>query len=56
MVNKPEDYPWSSYTAYISDTTNPHVTTEKTLSYFKEPRKLMYRSFVEETASPLASE
>jgi len=44
----PESYPWSSYKAYIStDYTDPHVTTQKVLSYFYEPKKESYRLFVE---------
>jgi hypothetical protein len=31
MVKYPEEYPWSSYFAYISDYTNPHITTTKIL-------------------------
>jgi REP element-mobilizing transposase RayT len=47
MVKSPRDYRWSSYSAYISDYANPHVTTIKILSHFPEPQKENYRKFVE---------
>jgi len=47
MVTKPEEYPWSSYRAYILEKKNPYITTEKILGYFKEPKKEKYRKFVE---------
>lgn len=52
MVKSPEDYPWSSYSAYTTDSANPHVTTEKLLSYFQNPQKEYYRKFVEKGACP----
>lgn len=48
LVDKPEDYPWSSYLAYISDEFNYHVTTNKILSYFPQPAELHYQKYVEE--------
>ncbi|MED4227920.1 transposase [Neobacillus cucumis] len=47
MVKSPSDYRWSSYAAYISDYVNPHITTTKILSHFREPQKEHYRKFVE---------
>ena len=47
MVKYPEEYPWSSYLAYISDHANPHITTTKILSHFPEPQNESYRKFVE---------
>jgi len=47
MVKSPSDYRWSSYTAYISDSVNPQITTTKILSHFPEPQKENYRKFVE---------
>jgi putative transposase len=47
MVKSPEFFPWSSYSAYITDSVNPHVTTEKILSFFQTPKKENYRKFVE---------
>ncbi|RKQ34268.1 transposase [Oceanobacillus halophilus] len=47
MVNKPEEYRWSSYRAYVLGEENPHVRTERILGHFKEPREVGYRRFVE---------
>lgn len=47
IVHAPEDYRWSSYAAYTSNNTNPHVTTSKILSYFSHPQKENYRKYVE---------
>jgi putative transposase len=47
MVEKAEDYPWSSYSSYIFKTPNPHIDPTKTYSYFPEPVNEMYRQFVE---------
>ncbi|MED1204648.1 transposase [Heyndrickxia acidicola] len=57
MVKRPEDYRWSSYSAYIAaaDTKNPYVSMEKTLSYFsaphsanpQKPPRQHYKAFVE---------
>lgn len=46
MVISPEDYRWSSYTAYVTTNNNPHVTTEKMLEYFPEPVEENYRKFM----------
>lgn len=48
MVISPEDYRWSSYSTYVTNIDNPHVTTEKMLNYFPEPVKCNYRKFVKE--------
>ena len=48
IVTIPQDYLWSSYNAYISETPNPHVTTERILTYFPEPQKENYKQFMEE--------
>lgn len=47
IVNSPQDYPWSSYAAYITDDVNPHIVTIGVLSHFPEPAKEHYRNFVE---------
>ncbi|WP_026572832.1 transposase [Bacillus sp. UNC438CL73TsuS30] len=48
MVKSPEHYPWSSYSAYISNSHNLEiVTTKEILSFFPEPQKDQYRKFVE---------
>jgi REP element-mobilizing transposase RayT len=48
MVEAPELYPWSSYPSYITNSFNPHITTEKTLSFFPEPQRENYLKYVEE--------
>lgn len=47
MVQRAEDYYWSSYAAYITRVPNPHISTDKVLSYFPSPQKMHYRKFVE---------
>lgn len=47
MVKNPNDYWWSSYIAFRSDSINPHIITTKILSHFPEPQKDSYRHFVE---------
>lgn len=58
MVKSPKSYPWSSYSAYISNTKIPHVTvtTEKILSFFPDPQKENYRKFVEGSLSAVPQE
>jgi putative transposase len=48
MVNKPEDYPWSSYRAYILSENNPHVYTQRILSHFPAPHSYYYQKFTEQ--------
>ncbi|MBY0097314.1 transposase [Mesobacillus maritimus] len=52
MVKNPHDYTWSSYSAYISNDLNPHITTSKILSHFPEPQKESYRKYVEGADAP----
>lgn len=47
MVNKPEEYRWSSYRAYILQEKNPYVHTEKILSRFPMYSRSDYQKFVE---------
>ncbi|WP_096203280.1 transposase [Bacillus sp. FJAT-45350] len=47
MVVKPENYPWSSYRAYIFREANFHVQTERILSYFPHPQSFHYQQYVE---------
>ena len=42
MVKSPEEYPWCSYQAYISNRKNPHITTTRILSYFLESERKSY--------------
>lgn len=46
MVERLEDYPWSSYHSYILNDENSLVTTEQILSYFNEPQTLNYEKFI----------
>lgn len=55
LVKHPGEYPWSSYSSYVSENKNPLVSTERIISYFTD--KEMYRSYVmgpdpEPAASP----
>ncbi|MCT8137699.1 transposase [Anaerobacillus sp. CMMVII] len=52
MVERPQDYPWSSYQAFISDSKNPHISTEKTLAYFENSQKETYKYYVESILKP----
>lgn len=50
IVEHPENYPWSSYGRMIGQDGLALVNTEKTLSYFEEPRELKYQQFVESSS------
>ncbi|MBU8905924.1 transposase [Desertibacillus haloalkaliphilus] len=47
MVERPGDYPWSSYKAYLYNMKMPLLHTDRILSYFPSPQSLNYRRFVE---------
>jgi putative transposase len=47
IVQDPAHYRWSSYSAYISNHQNPHISTERILSYFPEPQKDVYKRIIE---------
>jgi REP element-mobilizing transposase RayT len=55
IVERPEQYRWSSYSAYATAAKSPYVSTEKTLSYFSNPNSAslvkpasqQYKAFVE---------
>jgi putative transposase len=47
IVHSPKEYPWSSYSSYISTRVNPHIKTDCILSHFQEPQKQTYKQFVE---------
>lgn len=49
IVNYPENYHWSSYRMMVGmeKVSLINVNTEKTLSYFEEPRRQQYKQFVE---------
>ncbi|MBU3190633.1 transposase [Clostridium bowmanii] len=50
MVEKPEDYRWSSYTMYTGEKDEKLITSKRVLSYFKE--KGLYKKFVESAMGP----
>jgi putative transposase len=56
MVERSEDYPWSSYPSYISYALNPHTDHTKTYSYFTEPVHLNYQSYVENKLEQIKGE
>ncbi|HZK85447.1 MAG TPA: transposase [Desulfosporosinus sp.] len=52
IVLHPKDYPWSSYNAYVEN-SSPLVDTEKTLGYFSDPKITKFEIF---TASGLTAD
>lgn len=54
IVNKPEDYPWSSYRAYILQEKDNLISSDRILSYFTEPQISNYIQFIQSEESPLA--
>lgn len=46
LVAKLEDYPWSSYRAYILGEENPLINKAQIFSYFPEPKAAHYDQFV----------
>lgn len=46
MVDQLEDYPWSSYRAYVLEEENPLLTKKQILSYFSQPQHSQYREFL----------
>jgi putative transposase len=46
MVEKPEDYPWSSCRAYVFQEKNPHIRTDRILSFFPEPQFVHYKIYI----------
>ncbi|MGH4125756.1 MAG: hypothetical protein ACREV6_22830 [Clostridium sp.] len=48
MVEKPEDYKWSSYGMYIGDKKEELITSNKILSYFsKSNQRKRYKDFID---------
>lgn len=47
MVEKPEDYEWSSYPMYIGSKKEKLIFSEKLLSYFKNKDRELYKRYVE---------
>lgn len=49
MVDKPEDYNWSSYSMYIGDKKEKFINSSIILNYFNvSDRRKEYKSFVEQ--------
>ncbi|WP_066067375.1 transposase [Neobacillus soli] len=46
MVAAPEDYPWSSYRAYVRSVQIPLINTSPLLSYFPEPATQQYENYM----------
>ncbi|WP_040204266.1 transposase [Neobacillus jeddahensis] len=51
MVDEPEDYPWSSYRAYLYGEENPHIDPKSILSYFPDPQPQQYEQYVKSAAT-----
>lgn len=49
LVSNPQDYPWSSYSTYVTPNKNPLVTTERTLSYFTNSNIQFFKQYTEES-------
>lgn len=53
MVEKPENYRWSSYTTYTGERNDKLITSKRVLSYFKKgEEKELYKEFVERGQTP----
>ncbi|KAB2336766.1 transposase [Cytobacillus depressus] len=46
IVTKLEDYPWSSYRAYMLKEENPLISTDQILSYFPKPQHKEYEKYL----------
>jgi len=46
IVDKPENYPWSSYRAYLGTSEDDLVSKSKILGYFQNRSPLLYQKFV----------
>ncbi|UJL46744.1 transposase [Virgibacillus sp. NKC19-16] len=52
IVNKPENYVWSSYPSYMTEGKDDALLeTKRVLSYFQEPQRKKYCSYVESTGN-----
>lgn len=47
VAQDPAKYKWSSYPAYVSHVKNPHIITERILSYFPKPQNEYYKRVIE---------
>lgn len=46
MVERLEDYQWSSYPVYVFIATSTLVTTKQILSYFPDPQSQHYEKYI----------
>jgi putative transposase len=57
MVERPEEYEYSSYRMYIGVKKEKVISSERVLSYFKEERnRKLYKVFVENSIKLQAKE
>jgi putative transposase len=54
MVERLEDYQWSSYPVYVHLSTSTLVTTKQILSYFPEPQSQQYEKYVKSGSTGLS--
>ncbi|ETI89116.1 MAG: hypothetical protein Q607_CBUC00182G0096 [Clostridium butyricum DORA_1] len=47
IINKPEDYKWSSYCMYIGNKKEEFICSNIILSYFKDNNRELYKEYVE---------
>lgn len=47
LVGVPEDYPWSSYRAYVYGEVHPLIDTKPILSYFPDPPSQHYGNYMQ---------
>ncbi|WP_369691328.1 transposase [Desulfolucanica intricata] len=55
IVERPLDYPWSSYSAYMGVKKDPLVTTKKILGYFLNSDTALYQKYVESSRQSRSS-
>jgi REP element-mobilizing transposase RayT len=51
MAAAPEDYPWSSYRAYVHGEENPHIDKNPLLYYFPNPPTQQYERYMKASLS-----
>ncbi|RSL35103.1 transposase [Salibacterium salarium] len=48
LVRNPVRYPWSSYHAFVTPSSNIHITSARTLSSFSPPSSFHYQQFIKQ--------
>ncbi|MGD6894466.1 transposase [Bacillus infantis] len=51
LVNKPQDYNWSSYKTYYYNLQNPLIQTHQILSHFENPQSINYDNYINSPVS-----